>query len=191
MDTFTLITGLASLCGFAIQVFDLFPKLGRARQIIFLILVGVFIGSLLRAIDPSSVKLSLQVSGFTILVAIFLTIIIGFLIAAAFSNDVGKRSEFYSITGIGFLALLVFMIFGGLASGLIESNVNEREKMTLEKERLTTSELNILAEQALQNKDFERAIMHLKTIESRLHLDDARIRLIQEKIKQIQLQEIK
>jgi len=190
MDTFTLVTGLASLFGFAIQAFDLFPQLGRARQTVFLILVGVFLGSLLRAIDPSSVKLNLQVSGFTILVAIFLTIVIGFLIAAAFSKDTIRRGEFYNIATVGSFIFFVFLVIGGIVTyGGIKTS--SEETISLEKEKITTSELSTLVEQALQHKDFERAIMHLRTIKSRLDQNDERVKSIQEKIKQIQLEEIK
>jgi hypothetical protein len=184
MDKFTLITGLASLFGFAIQAFDLFPKFGRARQTIFLLLVGVFIGSLLRAIDPSSLKLNLQVTGFTIVIALFATVIIGFLMAAAFSIDVNRRNEFYGVAGIGFIVFMFLLFFGTLITGKVVSPA-------MEKERVTINELNILAERCLQNKDFERALMHLHTIESRVSGDEVRLKLVQEKIRQIELQELK
>jgi hypothetical protein len=184
MDTFTIVTGLASLFGFAVQVFDLFPKFGRARQVIFLLLVGVFIGSVLRAIEPSSVKLNIQFTGFTIIIALFAAVIIGFLMAAAFSTDVNKRGEFYGVASIGFIVFVFILFLGGLLSGTLESPV-------VEKQRVTISELNTLAERALQNRDFERAIMHLHAIESRILGDSARLKLIQEKIRQIEHQELK
>ncbi|CAG9295951.1 hypothetical protein EV690_2880 [Celerinatantimonas diazotrophica] len=43
---FTYITGVASLLGFIVQVFDLFPKYGVARRSVFLVVSGVFLGSL-------------------------------------------------------------------------------------------------------------------------------------------------
>jgi len=184
MDTFTIITGLASLFGFAIQVFDLFPKFGRARQIVFLLLVGVFIGSLLRAIAPSSIKLNFQITGFIIVLALFAAVIIGFLIAAAFTSEINKRGEFYTVAGIGFGVFIVVLFLGSLVSGAIDSP-------TIEKQKVTISELNILAERAIQNKDYERAVMHLRTIESRVSNDDVRLKLVKEKIKQIELQELK
>jgi hypothetical protein len=184
MDTFTIITGLASLFGFVIQAFDLFPKFGRARQVVFLLLVGVFIGSLLRAIDPSSVKLNLQFTGFNILIVFFVIAVIGFLIVAASSSDINKRNEFYTVAGIGFGAFIVVLLFGSLFTGMISSTEMEKQKVTI-------SELNTLAERALQNRDFERAIMHLRTIESRVSRDDSRLKLVKEKIRQIELQELK
>jgi len=184
MDTFTLITGLASLIGFAIQVFDLFPKIGRVRQTVSLLLVGVFIGSFLRAIDPSSVKLNFQFTGFAIIVALFATVIVGFLMAAAFSSDIAKRSEFYGVAGIGFLVFIIVLFFGGLISGSVDNP-------SMEKQRISISELNILADQAIQNKDFERALMHMHTIESRINGTDPRLKTIKEKIQRIQLLELK
>jgi hypothetical protein len=184
MDTFTIVTGLASLFGFVVQAFDLFPKFGRARQVIFLLLVGVFIGSILRLIEPSSVKLSIKFTGFTIVITLFAVVIIGFLMAAAFSTDINKRGEFYAVASIGFIVFIFILIFGGMFSFLPESPVIEKQKVTI-------SELNTLTERALQNRDFERAIMHLRTIESRLSGDDVRLKLIKEKIRQIELQELK
>jgi len=184
MDKFTILTGLASLFGFMIQVFDLFPKFGRARQIVFLLLVGVFVGSLLRAIDPSSVRFNFQFTGLSILIAILAIVIIGFLIVAAFSSDINKRNEFYTIAGIGFGAFMVVLFFGMLFTGMIWSP-------DLEKQKVSISELNTLAERALQNRDFERAIMHYRTIESRVSSDDARLKLVREKIRQMELQELK
>lgn len=184
MDTFTLVTGLASLFGFAIQAFDLFPKFGRARQTVFVLLVGIFIGSLLRAIDPSSVRLNLHITGFTIVIALFAVVIIGFLMTAAFTQDFKKRNEFYGVAGIGFLAFIFVLMFGGIFSGAVESPA-------VEKRRVTITELNALADRALQNKDFERARMHLRTIEERVRGDDERSKVVKEKIRQIELQELK
>ena len=184
MDTFTLVTGLASLFGFVIQVFDLFPKFGRARQTVFLLLVGIFIGSLLRAIDPSSVKLNLQVTGITIVIVLFAVVIMGFLIAAAFSTDGTKRGEFYGVAGIGFFVFIFVLIVGLVAS-------NTGESPYVEKQRLTITELNVLVDQALQNKDFERALMHLRTIEERVRGDDERTKVVKERMRQIELQELK
>jgi len=184
MDTFTLVTGLASLFGFAIQVFDLFPKLGRARQTVFVLLVGIFLGSLIRAIDASSIRLNIQVTGFTVVIALFVVVIIGFLMAAAFSNDLRKRGEFYGVAGLGFLVFIFVLMVGGIASGVVESPA-------IEKERITIAELNALAERALQNKDFDRALMHLRTIQSRVQGDSERSKIIKDKIREIEAQEIK
>jgi hypothetical protein len=184
LDAFTIITGLASLFGFAIQVFDLFPRFGRARQIVFLLLVGIFIGSLLRAIDPASVRVAVSITGFTVVVGLFVAVIIGFLMAGAFTADVRKRGEFYGIAGIGFFVFMFVLMFGGAISFGVESPA-------VEKQRITIGELNVLVERAVQNKDFERALMHLRTIERRLGDDEARLNLIRDRIRQIQLQELK
>lgn len=183
MDTFTLLTGLASLFGFAIQAFDLFPKLGRSRQAVFLLLVGVFVGSLLRAIEPSSITLDLKISGFTTVIALFATVITSFLIAAAFTDDTTKRGEFYGVAGIGFFVFIIILGVGGMASGI-------GQNPALEKQRITTVELNALADHALQNKDYERALMHLRTIKERMQGDNDRTKIIKEKIRAIELLEL-
>ncbi len=184
MDTFTLITGLASLFGFIIQAFDLFPRFGRARQTIFLLLVGIFVGSLLRAIDPSSIRLQFQVTGVTLVIIIFAVVIVGFLVAAAFSTDTDKRSEFYAVAGVGFFVFIFVLAIGGAVSSATESPGMERE-------RITIVELNMLADRALENKDYERALMHLGTIKLRVRGDEERSKTVREKIRQIELLELK
>ena len=183
MDTFTLVTGLASLFGFVIQAFDIFPKLGRARQTVVLLLVGIFVGSLLRAIDPASIRLNLQITRFTVVITLFAVGVTCFLIAAAFTSDAAKRGEFYVIAGIGFFVFILFYIFGSIEP----AGLNPID----EKQRITIIELQTLADRALQNKDFERALIHLRTIEGRVHGDEVRMKLIQKRIRQIELQELK
>lgn len=184
IDTFTLITGLASLFGFAIQIFDLFPRYGKARQRIFLLLVGIFVGSLLRAIEPASIHLNLEVTGFTTFVTLFALVIVGFLIAAATSNDIRKRGEFFAVAGLGFVGFMFTVFLGSMMFGGIESPAFEKEK-------LTVHELSVLSEEAVKSKDYERAVMHLKTIESRLQTDQARRNLVEERIRSIELLEVK
>jgi hypothetical protein len=97
---------------------------------------------------------------------------------------VRKRGEFYGIAGIGFFVFMFVLMFGGAISFGVESPA-------VEKQRITIGELNVLVERAVQNKDFERALMHLRTIERRLGDDEARLNLIRDRIRQIQLQELK
>jgi hypothetical protein len=184
MDTFTLLTGLVTLAGFTIQVFNLFPRLGRARQVVFLLTVGVFVGSLLRAIDPASVRIAISISGFTVIVSLFVLVIVGFLTAAAFTADAKKRGEFYGISSIGFFVFIFVLIFGGVTSQTGEST-------SVEKQRITITEFNLLVERALQTKDLDRALMHLHTMERRLSHDEERAKAIRERIRQIELQELK
>ena len=184
MDAFTIITGCATLLGLAIQLFDIFPKFARYRLNIVLFSSGIFIGSFLRAFDSSSIKLNFQLSGATIFTAGLCVLLVTFLFLAALSNDAHKRSEFYQVSIFGAIAL-------GLSSLALYGNLEE--PIEREKEQLSISELDTLANIALQSKEYERAIMHLHTIESRLTKanDYKRKEIIEDKIKQIEAQELK
>ncbi len=184
LDPFTLITGLASLFGFAIQIFDLFPRLGRARQVVFLILIGVFIGSTIRAIEPASIRFNVQVTGFTAFIGLFILVVVGFLIAGASTTDPKRRGELFGIAGVGFLGLMFTAFLGSLMFGAIDSPAIANQKLTIH-------ELSVLSDEALRQKDYERAVMHLKSVETRLHSDEARKKLIGEKIRAIELEAVK
>ncbi len=183
MDSFTLITGLASLFGFLIQIFDLFPRLGQAREKLFLVLVGIFIGSLFKAIDPTAIRISFQITGFTLLVAVFVLVITGFLITAAFTADNKKREEFYNVAFSGFMACIFVLFFGGMLTGAIDSHS--------EKQLLSISELNTLVERSVQSKDYDRALIHLKTIKDKMPPYDNRTTLVDDRIREIEIMELK
>ena len=59
--TFTYITGIATLLGFAIQIFDVFPSHSAVRSNILILVVGVFLGSVIGALDASEIKLEATV----------------------------------------------------------------------------------------------------------------------------------
>lgn len=180
MDTFTIVTGIASLIGLAIQLFGFFPKFARFRIPSLLLFFGVFIGGFLHAFDASRIKITFQFTTFTIILTVVATIIILFLIAAAFSGDANRKKEFYWVVRNS-IAIFFFCL---LAIPPILSSQEGKN------DQLSVNELNTLSEHALQNKDFERAIMYLQTIESR-NIDGAQMKLTQVKIQQIKSQELK
>lgn len=116
MDAFTITTGLASLFSFIIQIFDFFPRLGKARLIIATFLVGVFVGSLLRAIAPASIRLNVAMTGLTVLVGIFLLVLVGLLVTAVTTTDAQRRTELFVVTGLGLAACSSFSPLGPRSS---------------------------------------------------------------------------
>lgn len=184
MDAFTLLTGLLCLLALAFQAIDLLPKYQRARQAVSLVLLGVFVGGLLRSIEPSDVRLNLQITGFAVVIGLFATVITIFLLAATFTADAGKRGEFYGIAGIGFFIGLFVLAAGGIAWATGETSTAEAQKVT-------TAELSALAERAVQNRDFDRALAHLRTMESRVQKDSDQFKLINERIRQLEVHQVK
>ena len=202
MDTLTIASGIASLLSLLIQIVDLFPRFARFRLAVFIFFTGIFLGSFLRAFDSSSVKLSIQITGMGIIITTIGTIVVGFLVAAAFSDKNDKRSEFYVVAAIAAVVFLLSVFFS--------SDNFKPVKPPEDGIGLSVTELNLLSDHALQNKDFERAIMYLQTIKNRLQNNDAlpfgqlpgsepsgdngdkeQLEVIKEKINKIKSQEFK
>ena len=184
LSYFTYIAGIASLLSFAIQVFNVFPKHAQFRKSIFLLILGIFLGTLLNTLNASHINFDVKISGFTLLVSLFAIAIICFLVAGAITKDSHSRGELFTIGGIGFFAFIPVLLFGSLISGNIETPA-------IEKQKLTVSELIELADSAEKKGNFDRAIMHLETINNRLEVNDYRKQKIEERITQTKSKQIK
>lgn len=173
-DVLTWFTGLATLVGFVVQVFDLFPRFAKQRDVIVLLLVGVFVGSSLRAFDSAKITFDITITiGVAFLVVITAVILLS-LLAAAFSSDARRRGEFYGVAALALLPLFVAVLAVGAAP--------QKDRQELEKERLNVSELNLLAARAAELGDSERAVMHLNTALDRFELKDPRRQVLQSRI---------
>jgi drug/metabolite transporter (DMT)-like permease len=172
---FAYITGIASFLGFILQIFDVFPRHAGLRKSVFLLVLGMFIGTLLNAINALNLEFNIKISGYTLLVSVFFLAIIGFLIAGALMRDPHRRQELFAIAGVGFAVFIVVLFIGFLMTGNLNSP-------TIEKTRLTISELLELADSSENMGDFDRALMHLETVKSRLEQDDSRMEKIEKRI---------
>jgi len=184
--TFTYITGIATLLGFAIQIFDVFPSHSAVRSNILILVVGVFLGSVIGALDASEIKLEATVNGFNIIVVLVVSVIIVSLLIATMSYDPRKRGEMYWVAGLGTPLLLLLLFAGSL--GRID---HEADRIRNEKSRITISELLSLSELATNNKNYERALSHLSSVRSRLSLEDRRYDIILGKIELLKEQQVR
>lgn len=151
-DVLTWLTGIATLVGFAVQVFDLFPRFAKQRNAVVLLLIGVFVGSTLRAFDSAKLVFDLTVSGGVVLVGVFVVVILGAVIAAAATTDRIRRSELYAVAGFAAAPFVMFVLPAVGMSSIDAPTVQERERASL-----TIGELNGLSERALLAGDFDRA----------------------------------
>jgi len=167
MDIFTLVTGLASLFGFAMQIFDVFPKFSQGRQSVLLLLIGGFLGSIVSTIDASSVKLAFVLDGYTLSMTALAAVIVFFAVAAAFTADTRRRRGFYIVGGIAALAFAITTSVVALVRTVSDSDaVNAK--------RLQPQELSWLADRAEQQGDLQRAQLHLESLGKMLDDDDPR-----------------
>ncbi|MGO2354987.1 MAG: hypothetical protein ACTH58_09640 [Marinomonas foliarum] len=171
MDYFTYITGIATLIGFVLQIFDALPTYRSHRQKAFYLLLGLFLGSLVTAFDGSKIIFSFEITGLALLVSMIGTIIFWSLYVAMKSH----REEFFAVSGVGTFVLIVVLAFG-----TISPPSNERA-------RLTISELSQLSEISLTQGNYERAIKHQEAVLSKLKKNDVRYTAVKEKIEKIKL----
>ena len=180
---FTYAAGIASLLGLLLQVFNFFPKYSKIRNSISLIVFGVFLGSFIRAFDSSSIKVVFPIDGYSIIIAIFILVIISSLVTAFITKDSDTRGELFVVTFIAFFAFM-FVLFMVV---LIKS---ESLPIDQEKNKLSISELLLLVDDSKKKTNYDRAIMHLKSVKSRLGSDDPRKKVIEEKIKVLKLKQV-
>ena len=177
MQHFTLITGIASIISLAIQLFDLFPRFRRQRQAFLLVVCGIFLGSVIRGINVSAVQISLQPTGFMLLVGFIAVAVLCVLLLAASAKDRMKRMELYTAAGVG-TVLLGFILFFGT---MIEAT--KQSTQSGDRDRLTLSELTALADRAEAQGDLERAISYLDTVAARLDPHDQNVFKMRDRIK--------
>lgn len=187
LNYFTYITGVASLLGFILQIFDIFPKHAGVRKSLFLFIFGIFIGTTLNALDASKIEISFKLSGYVLLVSVLLAVVIGFLVVGSMMEDSDRRVELFTISGVGTFAFFVILFFGFLLTAFSSDGVSPNA----EKARLTTNELIELADAAKEKGDYDRELMHLETLQNRFLSDDVRYKKIEERITQEKSKQIK
>ena len=62
MDYFTYITGIATIIGFVMQIFNVLPSFRPYRQGASLLSLGLFIGSLFNALDGSNIQFNITIT---------------------------------------------------------------------------------------------------------------------------------
>jgi len=165
MDTFALITGLASLLGFAMQIFDVFPTHAKGRQAIWMLLLGAFLGGLLATTNWQGMELTLVWDGFTLSMTALAALVVFFALAAAFTTDTRRRRGFYIVGGIAALAFTIATSVTALVGTVSESRL-VRQNVVNEQE------LTWLIERATERGDRERALHHVEALLDRLDPDN-------------------
>lgn len=167
------IAGIASLLGLILQLIDAFPEYREVRKTVFLIVLGVFIGTILGSLQAVSIKLDSPLSAFHIIIAISVLIISSVAIIGAFTNDHIKRVHIFTASCVGLIALLI-VLFGNAVSTI---QIGQHD--------ITKDELMILANNNLEKGDVDRAIIILDMVKNQLNLDDPRRKLLDKKINEL------
>jgi len=170
--TFSLITGVATLLGFMLQVRDIFPEHRESRKNLLILISGIFIGTVLGGLQNITVQYNVPLTGHTLLVG-FISIVLGVLvIVGALSTESTKRDDLFSITGVGVFVLMLILMFGGSTG-----STGERSNRIL-----TADELMMLVDINTEKGNIDRSIFLLQQIKAKLKNDDPRNAVLNNKI---------
>ena len=164
----TYITGIATLLGFVLQLKDVFPQHREARKGILYVCFGVFIGSIVGAINSIDIKLSHDYGLVSIVLVGVLIIIALALVVMTFiafnSSEHNQRSDLFN--GVGFGVFIFFCILGALAFST--SGIKGPD------DKYSSAEKMVMAKYNLENKNYERAISLYRSSVIYFQVDDPR-----------------
>ena len=139
---------------------------------------GFLAGSFTSAFEPARLAFNIEFTFGTVVASILILLAIGFLLAGAFALD--QREDFWGVA-------LVLLVTFALSSFFIFLPKAPRFQIN----PLTISELNYLADRAVENGDIDKAVAHLRKIEVRVRADEELHTVILERIQTLRLQELK
>jgi len=161
---FTYITGIATLIGVVLQFRDVFPAHRELRKTIVLVMIGVFVGTLLGALQRVNVTVAAPLTWFPVLVAALLLILFIILVGALFAQEKERRKELYIAFGWFLVAVLLVLGTGTLAT-------RESSKET---QLLSIDELLVLVDSNVSKGNYDAAIRWLEYIRDRVSRQDPR-----------------
>lgn len=170
------------MIGFGMQMFDIFPQLGKHRKELALVFLGIFIGSLARAIEPASIRLKLEMSWTVVLVGLFVVTFFAIIWGAAISDREDRQAKYSGL--LRYLVLIFAMLVGPRL--LFATNDTGRSI-----DSLSINELRVLAKDADSRKDYGKAAYFLGIIDERLPPKDPRSSAVKQQIKELQLKEVR
>ena len=167
MTAFAIITGVATLIGFFIQMSDFFPTHRELRKMFVVFLTGVFVGSSVAALMTTEVKVGgvespVDVAVVLLIALTFLFFIVEGLRALLAQTDEDRESAL-ARTGLGLGAVILSLVIGAMAFAGPTSN-----------DRLSVDEVITLVQKHRRAAAYDRAIGLLQTAQRSLQKDDPR-----------------
>lgn len=181
MNVFVYIAGLATIFSLLLQLSDLFPAYRDAKKAIFFVVLGTFIGTILGSLSSVTISVSTPESPLAIIslgIIVLFAVLLAFVsLVAIFTKDDKKRYELYKMTGAGIPIFIVIML---IAWGIYHAQTAPKPHF-----ELTVGELMSISKFNLQNSNYDRAIVHLDRVKSKLSLSDPRHSAVEKKIEEI------
>ncbi len=177
---FTYITGIATLLGFVLQFRDVFPDHRELRKTVVLVIMGVFAGTLLGALQRVNVTVATPLTWFPVLVAALLLILFIILVGALFAQEKERRKELYIAFGWFLVAVLFVLLIGPLVT----------RELPKETQSLSTDELLILVDSNLSKGNYDAAIRWLECIRDRVSRQDPRFESATKRIDELKQKQL-
>ena len=176
-----LIFGGASLVGLFLQVLGAFSKYKEIRNGISLVIFGIFLGTIIGAVNPNSISVSLQMGWLELLLITLGTIVVFCVIATEVREN--KSSDSFIGLAISAGALFFFiLLFGPLVKQDNSSSITARQ--------FSVDELMAIKDFNIERQNYDQAIFALDKIKNKLSVNDVRRNKIDEEIESIKLKQI-
>jgi cytochrome bd-type quinol oxidase subunit 2 len=162
---FTYIVGGITIVGVILQLFDLFKRIEKTRNVLTLVFLGMFLGSFLSAFNTSNIKLDVTFNFLMVLEVIIFIITVISTIISYHSVDENKREIVNTVAVISFVFFVFILVFGNLAVYGLDS---------IDESKINQQELIILSKYNMEKENIERSVMYLDILKSRLQENDVR-----------------
>lgn len=180
MDFFTYFVGALTIVGFILQVVGILKKIKTTRNILTLIFLGMFIGSLISSFNKSKIQIDVTINLVLILEIVFLFIALISIIISYHSDNDSKKEITNLVALVSFVVFMAILVFGNLVKSDIDN----------EKNKINQQELMMLSKYNLEKQDFERSIGYLEILKNRFTDKDIRRNKIENQIDSLKLIQI-
>jgi hypothetical protein len=179
LEYFAVITGIATLTGFAIQLFGLFPDWKRLRTEIVFLSLGLFIGSLASSLSSSTIQLSVPITPMQILIGGVAIVTAVLVLSARFQVKEPHRQETYAVSLGGVVVLLVLLSAYGLA------NYGPEREPTM-----SLDEYLLVANAASSRGNYDRAIELLERAQRSMEQSDERKKRLADRLVELRQRQV-
>ncbi|WP_211474923.1 hypothetical protein [Collimonas humicola] len=183
VDALTYISGIASVLGIMLQFKDSFPEHRETRKAVFMLVLGIFVGSIIGGLRGVKVDFGVAITSSQIVLWVLVFVTAGIAIVGAFVKDQTRRGELFIMSAVGIVATFILLAFGGM-SGIEDSRIERQRK------QLTVEEILELSTNATARGNYERALTFIEDAKSRLLLNDERLKILDDRIRDIKNQQV-
>lgn len=180
MDFFTYFVGALTIVGFILQVVGILKKIKTTRNILTLIFLGMFIGSLISSFNKSKIQIDVTINLLLILEIIFFLITLISVIISYHSDEGGKKEITNTVSLISFIVFIFMLTIGNLVTSDIDN----------EKNKINQQELIVLSKYNIEKQDIERSIGYLEILKNRFNKKDTIRSKIENQIDSLKLIQI-